>query len=64
MSLRDFHIIFIISAILLSMGFGFWAIEQYQFFRGLTYIITSIFSFLFSLMLIVYEINFIKKIKS
>ena len=57
MSLTDFHILFIILSIALSLFVGVWAVRAGQFFWG-------IIAFLAAGALIIYGINFLKKIKS
>ena len=56
MSLRDFHIVFISSAIMVVFGFVFWCFKQ-------SYMTAAFVSMAVALGLIGYEINFIKKIK-
>jgi len=64
MSLKDFHIVFIISSIVLLFGFGFWAIQQYQQNQIFCYVWTAVISFIAALGLIVYELKFLKKMRS
>ena len=63
MSLRDFHLVFINAAVLCSIGFGYWAVNQYALLHGWVYLTTAITSFFVAGGLAVYEVFFIKKIK-
>lgn len=63
MSLRTFHIIFIVCSILLTIGFGYWAITIFQQNQAHAYLWTGIGSFISALGLIYYEYSFLKKVK-
>jgi len=63
MSLRSFHVIFIICSIILAVLFGCWAIGQYQLIGTLGYIWTAVASFLTAIALIIYEVMFLKKVR-
>jgi len=63
MSLRTFHIIFIVCSIVLSIGFGYWAINGYQQDHTLGLLWTGVGSFIVAIGLIIYEYQFIKKVK-
>ena len=56
MSLKTFHLVFIIAAILLCVGFGFWCFNQGAR-MGM-----GIGSFVVAVALIVFEVVFFKKI--
>jgi len=57
MSLRTFHIIFIVCSILVSIGFGYWAIRNLHHW-------TAVGSFALAVGLIFYEIKFLKKVSA
>lgn len=61
MSLKGFHIIFIIFSILLSGWFAYWAFGYYQMERQSSYLITSVSSLIIVIALIFYEVKFISK---
>jgi len=63
MSLRTFHVIFIVCSIIVTTGFGCWAIMNFQQQQGLTYLWTGIAAFVASCGLVVYECSFLKKVK-
>ena len=63
MSLKDFHIIFIIASILVSLGFGSWAIQYSGLTQNTGYFIAGIVSYFVSLLLAVYIYKFFKKMK-
>ena len=64
MSLRGFHILFIIASIGLCAFFSWWAYEQYQENHSASYLATAVISSLISLGLILYTVQFIKKTKN
>lgn len=57
MSLRDFHIVFIISSILLGLGFSYWALQA-------GFWITAFISCVIAIGLILYSIQFAKKVRA
>ena len=61
MSLKGFHIIFIIASILMAFGFAYWAYFQNTQTPATGYIATAIISTLIGVGLVVYEVNFIRK---
>ena len=63
MSLKIFHICFIVLSILLAFGFGFWCIGHANESQQSGYTIAGIVSFLTTGLLVLYGINFIKKMK-
>ena len=63
MSLKTFHIIFIIISSLLMIYFAYWSYGQWIYYHDqsyLSYLILSIVSFVF---LLFYSQKFIKKLK-
>ena len=63
MSLKDFHILFILSSIVLSLGFAFWAWQQYVIERQNSFLLAFVGAIVFSVVLAVYDVNFIRKVK-
>ena len=63
MSLKAFHIFFIVVSILLSFGFGVWGIYTHLSFGNVTFLIMGLVSFVIGIALIIYGINFMKKLK-
>ena len=63
MSLKTFHIAFIIVSATLAFGFSVWLVKMYLENNGAMYITGSAFSFLAGVGLIVYGIRFLKKLK-
>ncbi len=63
MSLKTFHVAFISIAILLSIGFGVWGIQQFAETNGAANLAMAIISLLISVTLVLYEINFLRKLK-
>ena len=65
MSLKAFHLVFIVASIMLALGFGAWALVNY--FSppgGLRFLVAGIASLVIALGLVVYEIYFLKKTKN
>ena len=62
MSLKTFHIIFIIASIICSLFFAGWSYKNFIVSSLTVYLITAIASTFVSLSLVIYEIYFIKKI--
>ena len=63
MSLKAFHIVFIVVSVLLSFGFGVWGIYTHLSYSNVTFLIMGIVSFVIGIALIIYGINFLKKLK-
>jgi hypothetical protein len=63
MSLKTFHIIFVTMAVLLCLVFGGWCLNS-DFAKGSAgYAITGYASFVFGVLLVLYEIVFLKNLK-
>jgi hypothetical protein len=60
MSLKAFHLIFIVVSIALAFGFGVWLVLQ----GGLLNILLGVGSFIVGVALIFYERYFLKKTKN
>jgi hypothetical protein len=63
MSLKAFHIFFITVAVLLCIVFGGWCISSDYTHGHSGYTVTGYASFVVGVLLVVYEINFLKKLK-
>ena len=63
MSLKGFHIVFVSASILLTVGFGVWAVKQYSADGDLLNLVMGIGSFLAAGALAVYGLWFLKKLK-
>ena len=63
MSLRTFHVIFIVCSIILTIGFGYWAMSNFQQHQTPAYLWTGVISFIAAIGLMVYEYFFLKKVK-
>jgi len=61
MSLKAFHIAFIVCSVLLALGFGAWALLQET--GGVSYSVLGIASFIVAVVLVVYGVWFLKKLK-
>ena len=63
MSLKAFHVFFITVAVLLCVLFGVWCISSDYTHDRVGYTITGWASFAVGVLLVVYEILFLKKLK-
>jgi hypothetical protein len=63
MSLKAFHVFFIVIAVLLCLGFGAWCLDS-DYARGRTaYTVVGYVSFVLGVLLVVFEIRFLRKFK-
>jgi len=63
MSLKAFHIVFIALSILLAFGFGVWELKGYLDSDDAEGLIVGIVSVVIGVLLILYGIRFLKKLK-
>jgi len=63
MSLKVFHLFFITISVLLCLGFGAWCLGSEYAAGKWAYTVAGVVSFLLGLVLVVYEIAFLKKTK-
>ena len=63
MSLKSFHIVFVSVSILLTVGFGLWAVRDYQAAGDRTSLYMGLGSFLVTILLAIYGVWFLKKLK-
>ena len=64
MSLKSFHIIFLIISSLFSIFFGFWSYTEWSLTQDTMYLIFSVCSIVFCLGLFYYSKWFIKEISN
>jgi hypothetical protein len=65
MSLKAFHLVFIIASILLAVGFAVWLLMTYfQDHAGVSYLIAGIGSALAAVALVIYQKYCLKKLKN
>ena len=63
MSLRAFHLLFIVMSVILTAFFAAWAFGEYRTGQGLTYAVTAVASLAAGIGLIAYLAAFLKKTK-
>lgn len=63
MSLKAFHILFIVMSIILAFGFGVWEIWSYTITGESGDIWMGVGSFLAGILLVVYAVRVIRKLK-
>jgi len=61
MSLKWFHVLFIMTSILVLLGFGYWAVDHFFKMHTVGYLITAIVCFFLALSLGVYVSRFSRK---
>ena len=62
-SLKAFHIVFIVASILLSIGFGVWALLGFLDAGGAFTLIVALASFGVGVLLVAYGIRFVHRLK-
>jgi hypothetical protein len=63
MSLKAFHVVFVIASLLLTLGFGLWCIREYSDGGGRQMLFVAGMSFGATVVLAVYGIWFLRKLK-
>lgn len=63
MSLKSFHIFFILIAVAITAGFGWWGLREYSYFRNMLMLVLGALSFAGAVGLVVYLVWFLKKAK-
>ncbi len=63
MSLKAFHIFFIIASTLLAVAFGVWAIDDFSRSASQVHLVLGVGSFLASVALVWYGVWFLRKLK-
>jgi hypothetical protein len=63
MSLKAFHIFFIVVSTWLGVGFGVWAIHDFTQSGSRLFLFLGVASFLGSIFLVWYGIRFLRKLK-
>ncbi len=63
MSLKAFHIFFIILSTLLAVAFGVWAVDDFGRSGSMVHLALGVGSFIASLALVGYGIWFLRKLK-
>ena len=63
MSLKVFHVIFIICSVGVTLGFSGWAVVSYRQTAEAVYLVTAAISFGVAIGLLFYGLNFLKKMK-
>lgn len=64
MSLKAFHVFFVAVAILLTLSFGVWGVRDFQADGDRTSLILGIASFASAVILAIYGLWFLKKLKN
>ena len=65
MSLKAFHLVFIVASILMAVGFAVWSLmTYYSDHAGVGYLLAGIASAIAAIALVFYERYFLKKFKN
>jgi hypothetical protein len=64
MSLKAFHIFFIVTSILLSVALGVWGVDDFRRSRSLVHLALGVASFIGSGVLASYGVWFLRKLKN
>ncbi len=64
MSLKAFHVFFILVSILLAAGFGWWGVNSYRQNNDLSDLVMGIISLVCMVVLVLYFRWFLKKLKN
>ena len=64
MSLKAFHLVFIVASIVLAFGFGVWLVADFFHEGGMLRLVFAVVSFAAAVGLIFYERYFLKKTKN
>ncbi len=63
MSLKAFHIFFIVASTLLAFGFGVWGVYVHLTHGGGTFLMMGMMAFVVGVVLVVYGVNFLHKLR-
>ena len=63
MSLKAFHLVFVVACVVLALGFGVWAIRDYRATGDTASLIIGVGSFLGAVGAVVYGRWFLRKLK-
>jgi hypothetical protein len=63
MSLKAFHVLFLIVCVLFALGFAYWAVRDYRLHGGTTPLILCLASLLLAIGLLIYGRWFLRKLK-
>jgi len=63
LSLKGFHIIFIICAVMITIFYGVWELNYYSYSKTMGHLITAIGSFILAIALSIYGFLVAKKLR-
>lgn len=64
MSLKAFHIVFVVVSVLLAFGFGGWGLYVHFTEESFGYLAMGLASLVIGIVLVIYGINFLQKFKN
>jgi hypothetical protein len=64
MSLKAFHVFFVIVSVLCALGFGAWAVGDYMRTGNGTVLVLGILGFIAAIALVWYGVWFLRKLKN
>lgn len=63
MSLKAFHIVFVIVSTMLTLGFGAWSIREFRATSDVAFLVGGIVSFVLAVALLIYGRWFLRKLQ-
>lgn len=63
MSLKAFHIVFVVVSTMLTLGFGAWSIREFRTTNDMAFLLGGIFSFVLAVALLIYGRWFLRKLQ-
>lgn len=63
MSLKAFHVVFIVASILLSFLVGAWGVQEYRTEGGQTALAIGVLFYVAGVALVVYALRFVRKVR-
>jgi hypothetical protein len=63
LSLRSFHVVFIVASILLSLGVGLWGTQQYLQQSSTQGLAMAVIFFLTGILLVLYAVRYFGKLR-
>ena len=63
MSLKAFHLVFIVASLALALGFGVWALREWRGGEGTGYAVMGFLSIAIAIAIVPYSIWFLRKLK-
>lgn len=63
MSLKAFHIVFVVISTMLTLSFGAWSIREFRAAGDMAFLVSGVFSFVLTVALLIYGRWFLRKLQ-